>query len=109
MASLVHTGKNARITAWRCVGCGKIDAPQPCIGICQDRKIELVDASLYDQALSRLEQTRRESEALKALLRQLAHTAPRNGQWEQSYRYLQEQARRLLAAGGELSPATAGV
>ena len=28
--------------AWQCIGCGKLDGPQDCIGICQDRKVELV-------------------------------------------------------------------
>jgi len=42
-----------RIAGWRCIGCGKVDAPQPCIGICQDRKVELVLAGDYDALLAR--------------------------------------------------------
>jgi hypothetical protein len=27
------------VKAWQCIGCGKIEAPQACIGVCQDRKV----------------------------------------------------------------------
>lgn len=81
----------ARVKAWQCIGCGKIEAPRPCIGVCQDRPVELVDASAYDVALARVA-------ALEGLLRQLALTTPRDGEWERSYRALQQRARQLLAA-----------
>jgi hypothetical protein len=42
-----------RIKAWQCIGCGKIDAHQPCIGVCQDQKVDLVYAYDYDRALAR--------------------------------------------------------
>ncbi|MGN8160563.1 hypothetical protein ACS8YF_18055 [Salinisphaera sp. SWV1] len=86
-----------RIKAWRCIGCGKLEAPQLCIGICQDRRAELVDADYYEQALSQLQQMRREKAALRRLLQQLAYTMPHDGQWEHTYRYLQSSARKLLA------------
>ena len=35
-------------------------------------------------------------EALAALVRQIAHTTPRNGEWEQTYRALQARALRAL-------------
>lgn len=78
-----------RIQAWQCVGCGKLDAPQPCVGVCQDRKVELVNASDYDLAQARIGE-------LEAMLRILAQTTPRDGEWERSYRRLQERARQLL-------------
>ena len=28
--------------AWRCIGCGRIEAQRPCIGVCEDRKVRLV-------------------------------------------------------------------
>jgi hypothetical protein len=42
------------VEARQCVGCGRLEAPQPCIGVCQDRKVRLVDASSYEEALARL-------------------------------------------------------
>lgn len=36
-----------RTTTWWCAGCGGIDAPQPCLGICIWRPIDWVNANLY--------------------------------------------------------------
>jgi hypothetical protein len=82
-----------RVTVWQCIGCGKIEGPQPCIGVCQDRKVELVYAQAHDQALA-------QSKALVSLVRQLACTTPRAGAWERSYRALQEKARHILDEQG---------
>ena len=85
------------INAWQCIGCGRIEAPQNCIGICEDRKVEFVYAFEHDEALARLELTSSQVTALTALVRRLASTTPRDDAWERSYRALQEQARALLA------------
>jgi hypothetical protein len=89
---------NEYIKAWECIGCGKIEAPQSCIGVCQDRKIELVYAFEHEKALAQLGVARLQLDALGALVRRLAWTKPRTDEWEHSYRALQEQARRILAA-----------
>jgi len=86
-----------RVTAWECVGCGKIDAPQPCIGICQDRKVEFVYADEYDRALAQLEFECERVRTAESLLRRIVHTKPHKGEWERSYLALQDQARRALA------------
>ena len=87
------------IKAWQCIGCGKVDVPQPpCIGVCQDRKVEFVYASEYEEALAQAALARQQAKALEALARRLAWTTPRDGEWEHSYRALQNQARRTLAA-----------
>jgi hypothetical protein len=85
------------IKAWQCIGCGKIEAPQTCIGICQDRKVEFVYAFEHEDALAQLALARAQVSALLALVRRLAWTKPREREWEHSYRALQEQARELLA------------
>lgn len=36
---------NETVKAWQCIGCGEIEAPQTCIGVCQDRKVDFVYAS----------------------------------------------------------------
>jgi hypothetical protein len=79
-----------RMKAWQCIGCGRLEAASNCIGICQDRPIELVYASDYQELQT-------DCTALEALVRQLAVTSPREGQWEHSYRALQKRARELLA------------
>lgn len=85
-----------RLTAWQCIGCGRIEGTQPCIGICEDRKVELVYAADYDEALAQLARAREEAQALTALVRQLAVTTPREGECERTYRALQERARQVL-------------
>ena len=73
-----------RVKVWECVGCGRIDHPQPCIGICRDRKAEYVSAADYERAA--------------ALLLRIAFTTPREGESESAWRALQRDARALLAA-----------
>jgi hypothetical protein len=82
--------------AWQCIGCGKLDGPQDCIGICQDRKVELVYASDYDELSKQLAVVQADIAALAAQMRQIANTTPRNGEWERSYRALQDRARHAL-------------
>lgn len=102
------------VKAWQCIGCGRIDAPQNCIGVCEYRKAEFVYAFEYEQVVAQATAAQRRADALEALVRQLAVTTPRAGEWERSYRALQEQARRALAAsstvcaGGAVAAASAG-
>jgi hypothetical protein len=90
---------NDYVKAWQCIGCGKIEAPQTCIGVCQDRKVEFVYAFEHEEALAQLDTARRRSHALEALVRRLACTNPRKDGWETTYRLMQEQARSMLATG----------
>lgn len=90
-----------RISAWQCIGCGRIEGEQPCVGICQDRKTEFVYAADYDEALAQLARLRRQAESMSALLRRIAHTTPRNDQWERTCRALQASARQALATLSE--------
>jgi len=84
-----------RIKVWQCVGCGRIDDPQPCVGICRDEKREYVPAADHDAAMAR---RRSELEVLRHIARELATITPRAGQWERTYRALQERARAALLA-----------
>ena len=78
------------IKVWECVGCGRIDHPQPCVGICRDRKAEYVRAEDFADVLERLEN-------LENLLRRIAFTTPREGEAESAWRALQRDARALLS------------
>ena len=88
---------NDYVKAWQCIGCGRIEAPQTCIGVCQDRKVEFVYASEHEEVLAQLDLARRRASALEALARRLAGTNPHKDGWEASYRAMQEQARSMLA------------
>lgn len=96
MSTLARKDTDDRITAWECIGCGKIEAPQTCIGICQDRKAELVYATNYDRAMVDLARAQQALSSAQSLIRRMAHTKPRNGQWEQTFRYFQAQAQEML-------------
>ena len=88
-----------RIPAWQCIGCGKIEATQPCIGVCRDRRVEFVYASEHDSAVQRERAAaHKRIEALAAIVRQIAWTTPREGECEHSYLALQARARRLVQA-----------
>lgn len=78
-----------RFRAWQCIGCGKIESSQPCIGVCRDRAAEFVDAADYDRLCT-------EVEILRAIARDLATITPRTGEWERSYQVLQTRARKAL-------------
>ena len=85
-----------RISAWQCIGCGRIEGPQPCVGVCQDKKVTFVSAEAYDAALTRMRQAEAQLAALESLANRMALAKPRQGEWERSYRALQDEARRAL-------------
>ena len=85
------------VKAWQCIGCGRVEAPQPCIGVCQDRRVEFVYASEHAAALADVQRLQDRAMALEAVVRRLAHTTPRAGEWEHSFRSLRDEARRTLA------------
>jgi hypothetical protein len=89
------------VKAWECIGCGKIEAPQTCVGVCQDRRVEFVYAFEYEEVLAALEAERQRSKVFKDMVRQLARTTPNEGGWERSYRAMQDQARKILAASAD--------
>ena len=81
------------IPAWRCIGCGRIEAVQNCIGVCQDRPVQFVYAKDYEAALVRA----RAAERALELVRKLAAITPRNESWKESYLALQREARRIAS------------
>jgi hypothetical protein len=96
-----------RVPAWQCIGCGRIEGAQPCIGICEDRRAEFVHAADYDAALVQLALARRQVEDLAALVRQIAHTTPHAGAFERTWLALQPRARHALdALAGAGQPGT---
>ena len=82
-----------RVKAWQCIGCGRIEAPETCVGVCEFKRIELVYGFDHEQALAA---ERARMERLEAVVSALALITPREGEWERSYRALQAQARDAL-------------
>lgn len=83
------------ITAWSCDACGRIEAPQPCIGVCVRPETSMVPAAAHEAVLEQDAALRRDLKPLAALARQLAWATPTAGQRERTARALRDRARRL--------------
>ena len=86
--------------AWQCVGCDRIEAPQPCIGVCQDRKVQFVYAGEYEEALEHTRLVGQKADILMASPRQLALTNPHDGEWEKCYRAMQKWGAARIGTAG---------
>lgn len=89
------------IQAWRCIGCGRIEAQANCVGICEDRMVDLVGAWDYAEVVATLEQVNDRLAAFEGFVRRLAHITPREGAWKDSYVEMQRQAQKLIAVRGD--------
>jgi hypothetical protein len=82
------------IKAWQCIGCGKLEAPQNCIGVCQDRRVELVYASAYAAQAVELARLQAQRDGLRALVRRVATL---EGEDTAALAALRGEARRIMA------------
>jgi len=94
------------IKAWQCIGCGRLEAPANCIGVCEDRKVEIISAWDYAEVVLAFEEANERIAALESLVGRLAHITPHEGAWKDSYVALQVQARKLIAPFGAAMPAS---
>lgn len=95
------------IKAWECIGCGRLEAQQTCLGVCEDRPVQLVYASAYEDMAAKNRVLEGRVAQLEALARALVGTVPRAGQWEASFLALQKQGRRVLQTPPALQEAVA--
>lgn len=86
------------LQAWQCIGCGKLEAPQTCIGVCRDRKVFMIGKDEHEAALAEIERLRMQLQQAASMLRRFDHATPRAGQWERSWWALKEEVRAALAA-----------
>jgi len=84
------------VQAWQCIGCGRIEAPQTCIGVCRDKKIFVIGKDQHERALAEVGRLRDELGEVRRQLLRFAHCAPNEGRFESAFLALQEQARRLV-------------
>lgn len=85
------------IQAWQCIGCGRIEAPQPCIGVCKDRKVFFIGRDEHERALADAAALREQLAKARAKLQRFALAKPNPGQWERSWTALQAELREALA------------
>ncbi len=84
------------ITAWQCIGCGKIEAPQPCIGVCQDRKVQLVGKADYEAVLAERDELTARLAQVRSSLQRFALAKPHADRWQQTWEALQQELHGLL-------------
>ena len=84
------------IEAWQCVGCGRLEVLQNCVGVCQDRKVQIALAEGYQVLEAQLELIRRERDMLREALQLISLARPREGAWEENYHVLQSHADSVL-------------
>ena len=90
-----------RLSALFCIGCGRIDVPEPCVGDCDERMVDLVLAKDHDEARAYVGTAVQHAAGLRELLLQLVSTVPEPStpipnDWAETHRTLREQARSVL-------------
>jgi hypothetical protein len=90
-----------RLSALFCIGCGRVDVPEPCVGDCDERVLDLVLAKDHDEARTHVEKAVQHAEALRELLVQLVSqlpepNAPMPSDWAETRRAMQTHARSVL-------------
>jgi hypothetical protein len=86
-----------RITAWRCLTCGWIEAAQECLGICVRNRVDFVAAAEFDDVRSQYDQEYRQVAELAAVVRQFAWVTPRPDKGKLTWRSLRSSAQTALA------------
>ncbi|UXI70487.1 hypothetical protein [Tahibacter amnicola] len=95
MKKSVKTDK-AVIPVWQCIGCGRIELPQICIGVCRDEKRYLVSAHALDASVAENERLRRVLGEVCSRLQRFAHARPRENRWEAAFLSLQAEVAALI-------------
>ena len=85
------------IECWRCIGCGRVEASRPCVGICQDRRARLVELDNLVAAIERAETSEARASALTDFVRLVATIRAKPGRAEATLTALQSRAQAVLA------------
>jgi hypothetical protein len=84
-----------RLSALFCIGCGRVDVLETCVGACDERVLDLVLGKDHDEARAHFSEAVRHAGMLRDLLFQLVSEIP-EPDWPQTHRTLQAQARSVL-------------
>ena len=86
----------AVIEGWGCPRCGRIDAPQPCLGICVRRPGLVADVAEYREYAAQAQRTAETERPLAAFAHVVAGVHPRPGREQQTVESLRSRAREPL-------------
>jgi hypothetical protein len=81
---------------WRCIACGAMGNSNPCMGVCDYRKLEVVRSVEYAELLDEAAVIMEHLKMLTALVHRLAELPKEESVRENSYRVLRDCARNLL-------------
>jgi hypothetical protein len=84
------------VEAWGCPNCGRIDAPQPCLGVCVRHPVLMADARECHELLARVEEAMKTDRALSTIVRLAAHVRPQPGREDRTWTALRSRADDLL-------------
>jgi hypothetical protein len=85
------------IEGWRCIGCGRVEASRPCLGICQDRRARLVELDNFVAALERVEASQARASALADFVRLVATIRAKPGGEQATLIALRSRAQTMLS------------
>ena len=81
------------VEAWGCPDCGRIDAPQPCLGVCVRLPVLMTNASRYHDLAADIADLRAADRRLTAVVRLVATVRPRPGHEQATRAALIRRAR----------------
>ena len=81
---------------WRCIACGAMGNSNPCIGVCDYHKLEVVRSVDYAELLDEATVIMEHLKKLTALAHRIADLPEEESERENSYRVLRDCARNLL-------------
>ena len=84
------------IEGWGCTRCGRVDAPQPCLGICIRRPGLVAGAAEYREYASHAQRLAETDRVLLAFAHVVGGVHPRPGREQQTVESLRSRARELL-------------
>ena len=84
------------VEAWGCPSCGRIDAPQPCLGVCVRRPVAMVEARCLHDLTAQLAAAQADDTELTAVARLAAGVTPRRGQLDRTRAAVRARARIAL-------------
>jgi hypothetical protein len=90
------------ISVMQCIGCGAISTPQPCLGTCIDRRLDLVAAELHAATLAAVSTLQAASADRRRMVGRLAESELTPGDWGP----LRARARAMLRLPAPPEPAT---
>jgi hypothetical protein len=84
------------IPVWQCIGCGRIEMPQTCIGVCQDKKAFFIGKDAHERALEEIARLQELLVKTRSKLLRFAQSTPRAGETEKTAAALKQQVQQLV-------------